>query len=473
MRPLIALVLAAPCWAQEPLVPDELRAPLGGLVEDLAQAGRVDDVLALTQLMLAVGEPAAGLSNRRLRWLGRAQEKRDARLSKARARHLADLATELGVAWSPRLEALEAPDRDRLARAILDLDEDNAAAREARGDTRANGEWWTAEDVRAEALAVRAAEARTRAESVRVALEVEPSDDDLLQVHCGGGALKIIGDGLVVHTDVPAAEAKAAITRVVRAFHYSGYLSRGQLTPVRARNRVEVIWLASPEGFAPFARRLADEGLMNDASLRWIAEGVEHLRNTRGVQVGGWRSTPSFQSSLLHFLWVKDVGTNVQPPLVAGHLCGVSLDFWGYPCPPIFATYAGSGGDGRTESGGQAEEERRGPDDATWRVTRTSLLESREHLEGLTREDKDPAWLASIEPPSGLIRDVDMLKSLWVVQYLQQRGRFRALLQATRRGRRGQAVFVEALDTSLDEFEVEWRRWLLDEPVGLAQRLRR
>ena len=136
-------------------------------------------------------------------------------------------------------------------------------------------------------------------------------------------------------------------------------------------------------------------------------------------------------------------------------LCGVSLDFWGYPCPPIFASYAGGGGDGRTASGGAGDGGGRRPDDASWRVTSTSLLESREYLEGLTREDRDPSWIESIEPPSGLIRDLDMLKSLWVVQYLQERGRFRVLLESTRRGRRGRAVFVEALGGPLEELEAD------------------
>lgn len=472
MRPLLALALVAPCWAQEPLVPAELRAPLGDLIEDLAEVGRVDDVVALTALMLEAGEPAAALSSRRLRWLELAQRKQGARLSRGHATKLADLASELGQAWSTRLEALEGADRQRLAQAILDLDEDNPAAREARGDVQRAGGWWTAEDVRAEALAERAARARAQAEEVPVSLEVGPSSDAILQEHCAGEAIELRGDGLLVHTDLPADQAKAAVTRVVRAFHYSGYLARGRLTPVRARTRVEVIWLANPGEFAALGRRLSGEGLMNEASLSWIDDGVEHLQDTRGVQVGGWRSTPSFQSSLLHFLWVKDLGTNVQPPLVAGHLCGVSLDFWGYPCPPIFASYAGRGGDGRTASGGAGDGEGRRPDDASWRVTSTSLVESREYLEGLAREDRDPAWIESIEPPSGLIRDLDMLKSLWVVQYLQERGRFRELLESTRRGRRGRAVFVEALGGPLEELEAEWRRWLLDEPAGLVQRLR-
>lgn len=470
--PLLFLALAAPALTQteHPLVGDELREPLGALIHDLAKVGRVDDVRLLTRVLQDVGEPLETLSHARLRWLRLAEQNKGKVLPGATAQRLAEAARAVAGAWAPLYAQLAAEDQARLARAVLALDEQQDSAHEVLGHTRRGARWLTADEVRSEARTAQLRKARAAADKVEVTFEVERSDAEHLQAQCGGSAVKVTSDGIVVHSDLPAEQVQALVTEVVRAFHYSGYVRTGQLTPVRARTFREFVLLANAEDFPAFAGTLMRAGLLAPHSMELIAQGAEHLLDQNRRYVGGWLSPQAFQALLLYSLWTKDVGTNVQPSLTAGHLNGICIDFFSYPCPPIFATFGGANGRTATQGRGRAGID---PESAAWRLAQSGLPESREFLVNLARERKDPPWLDSIEPREGVINDLDMLKCTWLVQYLQDHARFAKLLKDTRSGRRGPDVFVDALGVRLDEFEAEWRRWLLDEPRGLAQRLAR
>lgn len=466
---LLALVLAAPARAQQPLLPLADRVPLRDLIEEVVEAGLTDEVRRLTELLESVGEPALELSPSRLRWVGAALKNESKSVSRAKLRHLAKVAYELAATWEPRLIDVAPQDREPLARAILALDDENARAHTMLGHTLEAGGWATDQTLRIAELGRRRRAAREQADEVEVTFEVDRSESEALLAFAKG-AIQVRAGGLLVHSDRPAQEVEAALTQVVRAFQYSRYLSSGSLTPVRENTICEVIWLANPGQFGPFARSLVERGELGEHSLELVATGVDHLFDNQRRVFGGWPTTPSFQSCLLLQLWRKDVGTNVQPSLTAGHLNGVCLDFWGAPCPPIFATFGGAGAQTRSP-----DEAREGIADAkaVWRILKTSLPESREFLAALARKGSDPPWSDSMEPAEGVIVENDLLKSTWVVQYLIEQGRFQSLLKQTRSGQRGKHVFAKALGKPLDQFEKEWRAWFLEEPQGFAQRLER
>ncbi len=445
----------------EGLAPEAARA-LEAAGEDLARGARRAESESVLGLLGMLGADARTLERLRTRWLQALGRAGPAAAADADARR------ELGRAAADLRERLaRAPEADktRLARALVAIDDQDEQANGLLGNVRHRDRWVSVE--RAQELRRRERHAELQRWASQLSIQVEESESTLAPIAALGlsGWHATRASGVTLHSRLPRERAARVLVAALRASALSYAVARDRAeVPRFARGDYLVL---PPERFRDALIEASNAAGVGARDALALADHASY-QDARGWFTCRWRSEPDLEAQILFDQSRSWLGWTAQPALLAGHVNWIALRALGTTLPHL-SWQERSGEPGATPSYSARET---GEATSAWRTTERGLFGSRRYLEALVERGEDPPWERSLTDAVGKIQGLDLLKATFVVEYLQERGWFAQVLDATRsRANRVQA-FEEILRRPLPELEGEWRRWMLEQEGGLLNRLR-
>jgi hypothetical protein len=425
-------------------------------VIDLTEIGRRPEAERLLELLGILGLPGDDRTRIRER-LDRVRVREDSagrRLPRIRD-HLQDAARDLG----DDLATLAPAVRAEMADAVLAIDDTVETAWIAKGLVRGVDGGWVSPEIHA--LAERRAAIQAAMQAVRkleVPVEVSESRHPLLMHLDHEPGLLVEAAGLRIHTNWPRAKTVRLVQNLVRAVAFSHWLIDGGDIVVPDELRLQTVLFTGKTAY--------ERALGFDLSAGNVREDVaERCRNLAGYYrtdrtlvnnrvsenhalAGLFSHATGVVDSLLH-------RKAEFPSLVAGHANWVLMSLYGATLPGI--AYDGEAFAGTTtdpDAGRRAF------------LIGAGLVGARSWLRAEAAAKRDPAWSRSFEDQVGKIDGVVRLKATFVVEYLQQQGPLRPVLDAARPAKGmppadAIAVMQEIVGGNLGAFEQKWRAWLL------------
>ena len=441
------------------------------IATDLARAGVTADVEFLREWLLRAGDDPKSLERAAKGW-----RSEPVRLTPEKGR--ATAANRLGkvvAALSALLPALPEARAKDLAAAILQLDADAARARAVLGQVRVADQWldplaagWHRDRQRMAALL-------QAAHHLEVALETQPRE------HIACTAAKATVATMVGYRDarvvssIAASELEVIVRKALQAAALSQAVRGGELAVPRMMPW-EIVLSADAVGYQnSVAEALASGGITKETAAS-ARDGKTIVFDQRGWVLVPPYPRSTLQSVLLsfaHFYLTKQFGAAQSPPdylppcLVVGHMNWVAMNFLDAPFINVHPSYRPV----------TTIAEVRWNEPLAWAAAHSAFA-SRSWARRLLVDGRLPEWRSTMADEMWRIRGADLVKATFVAEYLQERGEFQALLRATSGTANDEesariAMFQRGLGRSLDDFEAEWRAWMLGpQPVaaGLLQR---
>lgn len=465
---LFALIVPlATLQAREGKLAERWEKSMTQSVKELADKGREQEAFELIEVMRNMGASPRELEKLR----GYCVKKREK--VKKKAKSLPSTAQDIHNAargLTAQLEHLDGEEAFAWARQILRLDSEIKPAiqvLEGKSDDRA--------EKKLKRRRMLISEMMRRARRLEIPIEVESSDHLMLDGVLDRKGWKIRSNYLEVHTPLSRDKGARIVTETLRALALSSFLVRGKLEVPSLKGTW--IMLDSKEAY----EQAVEEAMVNDGLTP--KEGDYALQVMSYIDRRGYGVFHSrFEAfAEAQFLCCLDPNTFFsQACLRAGHLGWICFSFLGVPLPDASWIEYRKQGDSLQmfpydpiASGLKLLIER----SEMMRRSRAGLAGCRSWLTYLAYRDEDPKWTSSMTKEMGQIRDNNLLKCVMVVQYLQELGPLQSLIRdtapnlAANVGRPADEIFAEALQMPMDEFERQWREWLLPETEGLAQRL--
>lgn len=359
-----------------------------------------------------------------------------------------------------------------IARTMLRLDATSRPAHEALGHVEHRGTWITPE--RKTILARRDAiqDAVHRARRLDVPLVTRTSRAALLRAIGRDDGTTVRADKFVAHGTISTDRLTRLVRAALRAHALSSWLRTGQLILPEHGTTNQLVVVETNKAYLDAIDKLVAAGWMT-------ADYAGSVREHASCIVRGYRltylSTHAHRAAFLLYMlsgaWEEHAyGGTVQPCLVAGHLNWICLSFLGGPFARLLTDPTVSETPRRYAGEEAAERE------AAKRMAGAGIAGSRSWMRYLASREEDPSWSRSIVPQIGDVQGDDLLKSTFVVEFLQERGTLVDLMRASSLKTKDPVVvrkrLVDALGEPLATFEARWRRWLLaEESIGLMQRL--
>ena len=461
---MLLLALGSVAGAQqEPIAPAAALRHLRALTDDVARAGDEELVAAMRSLLVALGDDEAALAKLEPSWRKALEEKP---LEPAERDKLVRKLREEARSLARGLPALDEASRPALARAILVLDAQDAAAQTALGNAQdEHGAWMTPERASWKLGAARASALMAEARRLPLAIERRESGNPAL-VELYGHANQVGTRSIDVHSTIAPERLERVLSQALRACAFSyGLLSGEVRLPPQLRPRDFVLLETNAD-----YRRALDEAL--EAGGIGPADQQRALELDLGsfIDRRGWR-TVRFGAEANHSALILSdldgdwIGIHAQPCLQAGHANWIALNFLGTSIPGV-AWIESRGGSG---TGTVAKREEDFYRQSLVRCARRSLYGCRAWMVRQVRAGKDPPWSQAMVDHQGKIVDEDLFKTTLVCQMLQEEGRLWPLLEATRR--QPASKMSTMLGEPLADVEARWERWLLPEGTGIVQRL--
>jgi hypothetical protein len=192
--------------------------------------------------------------------------------------------------------------------------------------------------------------------------------------------------------------------------------------------------------------------------------------DSRGFYIGYVISEVHARARMIWLLENEWLDEDVQPCLLAGHVNWLCLTCLGTTMPGVVVE-ADAKHDGRTSDRPRdAEDEQQAR-----QLAGAGLSGARRWLLFKASHGEDPAWVNSFVDQVGKLVDLDLLKSTFVVEYLQELRTFDPILRHTRMPEGSSQARAEAIEKQLPEglawFERRFHEWLLPRGRALVQRL--
>jgi len=470
---LLLLLIVTVAWQEAPpsLLNRRTAGDLTALAAELARSGESTAVQEVIALLRQAGHDEKSLA-RLEKSCGRSLEQ--PRPSATTTLRVTQKLAKAADGMEAHMAELSRTESIRLAELIISLDDDRAAAQGMLGRVQYEGRWI---DENTRELLVRRAEIETmlgRARVLEVPLSVEVSDiGELEQIYGTTGFMTRWGD-YEIHSTHSAHRLRRIVRESLRASALSHYLRNGTLEVPRTvgSNVRRLVLLKSRGEYLEFVANARAAGSIEPEQLIDIEERG-NFRDTRDFDVNWASSEVSAYTSTVHTLgwhwrWLA-YGHNTPPCLSVGHLNWLCL------------TYFGVGSHDIAVSGRTVTPSKRRYADEEYRLQelkalgRAGITGARTWLIEMVRDGKDPRWESTMQRHMGEIRGLPRLKATFVLEYLQERGEFSALLRQIEQPRsdpsRPRALFEEALGRSLEDFEQEWRKWILPAKPSLRQLL--
>jgi hypothetical protein len=459
----------------EPLASEAI-VPLTKLAKEVAKAGRSPE---LDELLEAV--QVAGLDAREAGKLATACRADAAKVKKPAATlpSSAKSLQQLAATLAARLGKEEAPRRSELARLILKLDGQNAAAHGALGREKVGGEWL---DEPARARRRRRAEigaALVSSRKLEVKIEVGRSENPIF-FHARERPPSFARCGPVtVHGTWPADKLERVLRDVLRALAFDNFLVTGDLAlPVLPPT--QMVFFDSDPDFA--------EAIHYGLEKRWIARTQEvDPDKSKTIYAGdellGCELVESSVAarSLLQLLWFTPwkgaknfgLGSDVQTSLVTGITNWTCLECFGSRMALylVDVTKAGGAAAGGTASLSAAEQKER---ERLHLLSEAGISGGRAWMRYLAARREDPPLATLLVDQLGKLQGDALLKMTLVVEMLGEDGPLLPLLKKLTRkppDKTAEQVFEAGCGAPLPVFDAAWRDWLQPPRAGLAERL--
>jgi hypothetical protein len=460
-------------------------AHLEGCAKELAAKGCAAEVADLLDVMTRLGDDGAALA-----------KSRDAcskSLDKVKAKPPASGAAVASIArtlhscasdMTKLIAALDAKDAATLAEQILRVDDDQPLAHETLGqvfEKPANakagaGAWTTPEQQR---LAKRRREIEAAIAQVRkleIPLETAPSELAALHAIDPSPAVVVRYGNVQFHSTMAPEKLQRIVRRGLQAMALSKFL-RGLPLEVPAALKKTSHKFVMLEARAMYEKAVglavAAKGLKADREAAALERGG--YIDERGFYVEQSLSEVScycFVTLMMGLEYYRAGEPEPQPCLVGGHLHWLCLTLFGSPLPgidhdPKDVPHAEARTSDRARD---AQEEQRARD-----VANAGLSGARRWMTFLAARGEDPPWSNSFVDDISKLVDLDLVKSTFVVEYLQESSLFNELLRTTAQDsgdkRPRKDVIEPKLDGGLAAFEARFHAWLLPRPTPLVQRL--
>lgn len=437
------------------------------LAVDVRTLGRDEDAAVVKGALQGFGATAAQLVALDRRLAAAKPQTRDAERGAAKA---GDQLGKLCATMAARLPTCRDPElRARWARALLDLDDQCAAAHAALGHVLVGDRWLTAEQNGLRARESRIQEAVQQARRLPVQIEVVESAHPLLLVANGKPGRVARGHGVELHSHWPEARLRRVVAGLAQAIALSDYLINDShitapsalgLSVVHVSDSVAYRKLLKADiksGDTPITAKEADERNHWSRWNYWRHDSSTVIQAAFDVDLVSYMFSLSRRSELAsepgdapRFIWVPSMST-----IAAGHGNWVLSALVGGHLPRFIIDLSSAQASTRVRE-----------DDPTLRMMMSAgLMGVRSWLRSEVSAGSDPAWSRSFKPHVFEVDGVDLLKTTFVVEYLQQKGPLGPLLTKTRvASRADQAEMTKAIEAalgeSLAEFEARWRAWM-------------
>ncbi|MCG3135973.1 MAG: hypothetical protein HMLKMBBP_03753 [Planctomycetes bacterium] len=469
LAPVVACVcLAAPASAADPAL-ETAAKQVEKAAAALAKGGRKAEVKEAVALLADLGRDEASRK--------KTSDACDRSLAKAaRQPAVPDAAKSLRQAAADLAATLPSLDwKDRTARAALALrlDGENEAAHKALGHVREGSRWLTAEQAATEARRKRIAEELIAARKAPLETAAEPSRIEIARTLVGNGKplASVIVDGLALHSvHFDEASLRRMAEHVARGRRWARRVRLPDAPePAAPSARIDAVLCGREPVYLRFVDDAAAKGLLTKAKAD-VMRRVCASSDPRGFYVSWGLFESDQMRRLLYHVLERDLYASygdMQPALQAGFADWCMRTWLGLPIP---------GFEWVEEKEGRARSKTSDHDDSVartelQRLSERGIVGARSWLRYLAIRGEDPAFARAAVSHVGEVRGVELLKCVFVVEYLAVRGEIDEWFRATDGKPRTPETLALAAGGDLADFEARWRAWFLPaDTEGLAQR---
>lgn len=384
--------------------------------------------------------------------------------------------------------------RERLARAILRLDDDVAAAHAALGEERVGGRWVGKEGLRLAARRGAIEDAIRKARHLDVDFEIAPSEHPVLLAAHGADAEGKRGTvvrygGVEVHSTWNPEKLARVVREALRGVAVSSFLVHGKLEWSKPG---KFTWILSDSAVA-WRKEIAaarDLALLDpEQAEQALAGKLNPVAYDRRFGILHEPLESGASASLLcdfaypHFPKGEPANVTVggvQAAIRAGHLNWVCQAVLGARLPRYSWTEETEIRSTRVRYAKHLSGADLVRHESMLRLPDAGLAGCRAWMAYLASLGEDPPFADSLQEEIGMIDGDALLKATSVVEYLQESGRLLGVMRkAPRLAEKGEAHRIQAialvekaLGEPLAEFEKAWRAWIAPRrDAGLAARL--
>lgn len=470
----VAGALATGAAAGDPLVSKSQLQKLEAIAKDVASKGRDAEMEDLLDVVRVLGEDPTALVKAR------------ADCSKAIAgvkvaatgapiagigRGLHSLASDLAKLLGP----LDDTKRGTLAEQILRLDDDQPTAHKMLGHVLENGQWQSEEwkKLCARRRDIQAALLRSR--RLEIALECKPAQFAPLAAFDKAPQTSVRFGKVEVISTLEAPRLERMVRSTLQAAALSNFLRGGALeVPPALKSWNETIVV------------VCERQKYLDALDRAVeAKGVEAGELARLRDLSGYYDTRRFYLTqsvsevqccadlLLEFslAWLPET---LQVCLTGGHVNWLALACFGTTIPGIVEDQKA----GAAHEAVTSDRPRDTPEEKRAKSLESAGISgARRYLVFKAMHREDPAWSHSFVDDISKLVDLDLLKSTFVVEYLQEVEQFDALLRRSAMKPKEKKSYAEVIEAQIFEglpaFEERFHAWLLPRGAAVVQRLER
>jgi len=458
----LALGLVAPQVSAQQLATAEQRQELAALCVRVAKAGHAPIVGEMRRCLKNLGAPRTELDE-----LDKRCRKELARRARPRAVTRRTLA---GIAALARDLATRLPDLDEDARAdlgfeILALDDRVAAAHQAVGHKRGDGQWVDEEELDRRKRCAEIRAAIRKADELEFPITVRDYKHPVHELLGIDWGIELRYENLRFISHLSRERSERIFRQALRAAALHEWLISGRLVVHRAKSGHTWVLVEPGEDYeAAVDAAVEAKGLAKE--LAGDAKQWSQFHDKRGWTVQNF-STEQYSEDLL----LEDCCESRDiPPFLAAGLCNwTSETMLGCKMPTIVVLETERP---KTGVGGARQTNRVDP--VTYREAGT--YGGREWMKWLLSRGSAPGIPACFVDAIGKVRGEELVKCTLVAEYWIETG---PLLRLVRRLSRGKdktgfafvPVFEKALDLEIADFEYDWRRWLLGPPPSVFERL--
>lgn len=448
-----AFTLAAASSAQQ-LSTAQLRQ-LGRHTLDLASLQVPDEVAELRDVLAELGHSEKLLAqlDRRVKTARTFTRGREARMKRVvKALNATSRKFDAGLA------AIEDADaRRKIATQLLRIDGSLEASHQAIGHVRVGDRWSTPEHAKLAGRRTLIQKALQAVRQLQPPVTIEPSKHELLRHVLEVDGHRLSSCGVTIHTGWPLAKATRLLQNLIRAVAFSRHLIDGKpIVLPTGLGHTSVLFTGNPHyekalAFDVLLERVTAERAKGAAILAAYYRKNDTLINNRTMEnhalAGIFSHISGVVSSRLY-------DQTYHPTLIAGHCNWVLMALTGAQLPGIsFRLKSNAVG---TRSSEQKDDEL---------LFGAGLMGARSWLRDRVLAGEDPAWSRSFFDQVGRIDDIDLLKTTFVVDYLQQQGTLGSVLRKSMSGvgkDKSEMIssMVAGIGVELSVFEESWRTWI-------------
>ncbi len=483
---VLSFALAASSGTTTPAAPAisdgaiAVKGDVDRLAQSLAKDGLEAEAEHALELLVAIGAEQGEVAKVREKVVKRLEKSRGDELSQRSIERHAQQASKVATQLARLAEEAEGADGEFLRRLALRFDGQCAGAREAIGHTLDEaGRWHSPEELAATQWRHELDEAMRRARAMEFEIDsVRPREPVFEELYVGERCALQWGE-FKIETYLDEARMRGLLHELLQASAVSNWMMTGTLEPDLAPG-----WTVHvpPELSGAMRERLGKEGRLDKSLLEYdgpisaiwasLPIGPGWTRATRVRVTGALRAEllPSllilYDRGLPSWDWDQWNQHDSITPIwqVVGHYNFIAQVFLGAQV----AQFAE-----KLDSRGTASSTKR----EGFRLGSAGIVGCREWLRQLARKGDAPPISRTVVNDVGRLNGEPKLKAISAAEFLYERGRFADVFKRYARlhakenaGTEERRLPVErvevALESTLPEFDEEWRNWLLEEPYG-------